>query len=142
MNKIYVFNNIITIDDKSNTNWVLSLDQSKIYFPFFEISSPRYIYNETRFNIKNLFKINTIKFIEEIIVSFIDIQNEFLLEYISQLNNSKFNLDQDIFILSSTILTSKTDSILYWNKFNYEFNLNKSDIQTTIIDYCIQRSIS
>lgn len=139
MSKIYVFNTLLTSEE--NTNYILSTDKHKIYFPFFEISSPRYLYNETRINIKNLFRTDTIKFIEEIIVSFIDIQNEFLLEYISKLGFTKVDIEQDIFLLSSTILASKVDSELFWNKFDYQIRLDKPDIQTTIIDYCIQRTI-
>lgn len=139
MNKLYVFNNILTVDQDTETNWVLSSDKHHIRFPFFEISSPRYLYNETRIHLKNLFKQDEIKFIEEIIVSFIDIQNPFLMEYISSLESTTFDLDKDLFILCSTILTSKIDSILFWNKFDYEINIIKPDIQMSIIDYCIQR---
>lgn len=141
MNKVYVFNNILTIDTKTETNWVLSSDKYHIHFPVFEILYPRYLYNETRINIKNLFKKDSIQFIEEIMVSFIDIQNEFLLEYIKELKSEIFDLDKDIFLLSSIILTDKIESTQFWNKFNYEISLTKPDIQTTIIDYCIQKSI-
>jgi len=140
MSKLYLFNSILTTDQKTDTNWILSLDKYHIHFPFFEISSPRYLHNEARINIKNLFTKDSIKFIEEIIISFIDIQNPFLIEYIDSLQLPVFDLDKDIFILCSTILTSKIDSRLFWNKFNYEISFTKPDIQTAIIDYCIQKS--
>ena len=142
MNKIYTFNVILTYDQKTQTNYILSSHKDEIYFPFFEISNTRYLFNETRTNIKNLFHLNTIRFIEEIIVSYIDIQNEFLLDYITQLDSKQFNLDNDVFVLCSTILTSRFDSVLSWNKFNYELNLQKPDIKTAVIDFCIQRSIT
>lgn len=142
MNKIYVFNSILTIDERTQTNWILSSDKHHIHFPFFEINHPRHLHNETRINLKNLFKSDTIKFIEEIIISFIDIQNQFLLDYIESLHSNIFNLNNDVFILCSTILTEKIESSLFWNKFSYEINLTKPDLQTAIIDYCIQRSIA
>lgn len=141
MNKLYVFNSILTIDQKTETNWILSLDKHHIYFPFFEISSPRYLYNESRINLKNLFSQDKIRFIEEIMISFIDVQNPFLIEYINTLQSPLFDMDKDMFVLCSTILTSKIESTLFWNKFNYEISFTKPDIQTAIIDYCIQKSV-
>lgn len=141
-NKTYVFNIVLTYDQRTQTNYILSSKKDEIYFPFFEINNTRYLFNETRSNIKNLFHLNTIKFIEEIIVSYVDIQNEFLFDYIEQLETTQFDLNNDIFILCSTILSGKFNSILYWNKFNYELNLQKPDIKTTLIDFCIQRSIT
>lgn len=141
MNKLYVFNNILTVDTETETNWVLSSDKYHIYFPFFEITCPRHLYNETRINIKNLFEKDSIKFIEEIIVSFIDIQNEFLLTYIEELKSEIFDLEKDIFLLCSVILANKIETTQFWNKFNYEINFTKPDIQTTIIDYCLQKSL-
>lgn len=139
--KIYVFNSVLTIDERTQTNWILSTDKHHIHFPFFEIYSPRYLYNETRINLKNLFKSDMIQFVEEIILSFIDIQNELLITYIESLNSPIFDIHKDIFILCSTILTEKLDSGLFWNNFNYEIDLTKPDIQTAIIDYCVQKSI-
>lgn len=141
MSNLYVFNSIVTFDEKTKNNYVLSLNNNKIELPFFQITTPRYLYNETRFNIKNLFKSDTIRFIEEIIISFMDVQNELLIEYVSQLNSNIFDTDNDLFILSSVILAEKIETTLYWNQFDYEINLQKPDIQSSIIDYSIQRSI-
>lgn len=139
MNKVYVYNSIITTDHQSKQNYILSSSNDNIVFPRFEIESSRFLHNEIKCKIKNLFKTNTIRFIEEIIISFIDIQNELLIKYI---DTSGLKSDHDdIFLLSSIILSSKIDSHLYWKNFNYEINFQSEDIVTTLIDYCLQKSL-
>jgi len=140
-NKIYVFNTIVTHDLSDNT-YVLSSLKDKIELPYFEIISPRYMLNEIRSNIKNLFTTNTIRFLEEIIVSFTELQNEIVLSYIEQNYNSNiFNLDKDICIITGTILAEKIPSNLYWHKFEHSINLDNPDITQTVVDYCIQKSL-
>lgn len=140
-NKIYVFNTIIT-HDLSNRTYVLSSSKDKIELPFFEIISPRYMLNEIRSNIKNLFKINTIRFLEEIIISFTEIQNEIILAYIEKnYDLDTFDIDNNIFVIAGTILSEKLPSNLMWHTFDHSVNLEKPNITETVIDYCIQKSL-
>jgi hypothetical protein len=142
MSKIYVFNSIITNDLKDKKSYILSASKDKIVFPYFEIQSPRYLFNEIRCNIKNLFKPDSIRFIEEIIISFTEIQNELIINYVENLQDSTFDLNNDIFILSSTILSEKLTTPLVWTHFNYTIDIENPNVVDSIIDYSLQKSLA
>lgn len=139
MNNVYVFNSIITIDHQTQKNYILSSSNTEINFPYFQIESPRYLHNEIKCKVKNFFKTNTIRFIEEIIISFLDIQNEHLIQYAEKTISPT---NDDIILLCSIILSDKLNTNLYWQNFNYQINLKNEDLVTTIIDYCLQKSLT
>lgn len=142
MSKIYVFNTIITSDLQNQKSYILSSSKDRILFPYFEIHSPRYLFNEIRCNIKNLFKQDSIRFIEEIIISFTEIQNELIISYVENLQDSTFDLNNDMFILASVILSEKLQSALTWTNFNYTIDIENPDIIESIIDYSLQKSLA
>lgn len=141
MNKIYSTNIIVSSDTDSQKNYVLSNSNKEIIFPFFEITSPRFLFNEIRSNVRSLFSLESIKFIEEIILSFTEVQNEYLIKYIESLKLELFDTDNDIQILSCIILAEKIDSSIYWHPFKYDSTLQQADLKMSLIDYCIQKSI-
>lgn len=118
MSKIVVFNFILAPDIYADKILLASLDKENILIPTTNIENPKFLYNEIRYNIKNLFLENSIRFLEEIRISFMDIQNYLLLDMLDmEYNKEKYtNInDDDIIILSGIVLHEK----LFSDKINW-----------------------
>jgi hypothetical protein len=139
--KLYAFFNIISSDINKKENYILSTDKNKIILPYSEISTPRVMMNEIKYNIKNMFDTGIIKFIEEVIISYIDIQNEILLEYVTKLDNNHFDLDKDLFLSCGIIMNKKSTSKLFWTKFEYSLDEKIDNVTFALIDTTIQKSL-
>ena len=139
--KLYTFFNIISSDINKNENYILSTDKNKIVLPYSELTTPRVMINEIKYNIKNMFDTGIIKFIEEVIISYIDIQNDILLEYVESLNNNEFDINNDLFLICGVITNKKSTSKFFWTKFDYSLDEKMKDPVFALLDTTIQKSI-
>lgn len=143
MSNILSSNCILTFDKKSKNTCILSTTKSdKIVFPTFRIESVKHIINETKYQIKNLFEDENIKFIEDILICTIDIQNDLYSQYIKQLGiNSDYDENNDILILNSIILSDKYKTKLYWRTYEHIIDIQNKDIFGLLIDHILQKTI-
>jgi hypothetical protein len=141
--KIKVYNSILTFDEKQKTTVALSSDNDKIILPFLEITNPSLIKEEIKYYIKSLFYNAEIKHIETIIVSCIEIQNDFLLNYVKSIDSYNYNQAEDLCLFTSIILNEKFKTqAYYW--LPVDFNISVSDRQpiNLLIDYVFKNVLS
>lgn len=108
---------LITADKRSKKIFIASTKENDIVLPITTIGSPKFLYNELKYNIQQMFAKNTIQFLEEIIISFIDIQNHHLLNLLDASKNiyADIDMDQDITLLCGVVLHNTILSeTLYW----------------------------
>lgn len=146
MSNIIVFNTILTVDPIGDKILILSLEKNKIVFPTTKIENPKFLYNEIRYNIKNMFVKNMIKFLEEIRISFIDIQNYILLELLDDPSYKKLYgaNDDDIIILCGIVLYEKLMcDKTYWLSIKNFITESKpdGDLQKDVIKYVFDHLI-
>lgn len=140
MSDIYVINCILTSDQNSKSTYILSDNQTDIILPFFRIENPRFIYNQIRYDIKNLF-VSKQRLPEEILVSFIEVENDFLIEYVEKNKQYPIDLNKDIVVLCGIILGFKDDSKLHWKKYEFNLDTKNSNPLQSIVDHTIQKSL-
>ena len=139
--KLYTYYTIISSDINKQENYILSAKKNSIILPYSEIMIPRVMMNEIKYNVKNMFETGIISFIEEIIISYIDIQNEMLIEYVEKTNNTEVNPNENLFVLCGIIMNKKSTSKLFWNKFTYYLDQKINDPMFALIDMTIQKSL-
>lgn len=139
--KTYVLYSIVSADTKRSENYILSTDKKEILFPIVDIVQPRSLWNEIRYNAKKMFDEESIKFAQEIIVSYSEIQNEFVLDYIESLNNDSLSIDTDIFILCGIIMSKKDTKSHFWQKIEMSLDKLQRNATYSIIDYTLQKSL-
>ena len=123
MSRVFVTSCILTSDLNTDVSYVLSEQNEKLRLPTFQVVAPRLLMNEIRYNVFHMFEPASFSFMEEIILSRLEIQNEFLLSYISNLKDNRYDMDQDIFILNGLILSKKEtqrNTNLCWKSFSYD----------------------
>ena len=123
MSSIFVTSCILTSDLNTDVSYVLSEQNEKLRLPTFQVVAPRLLMNEIRYNVFHMFEPASFSFMEEIMLSRLEIQNEFLLSYISSLKDNRYDMDQDIFILNGLILSKKEaqrNTNLCWKSFSYD----------------------
>ena len=123
MSRVFVTSCILTSDLNTDVSYVLSEDNEKLRLPTFQVVAPRLLMNEIRYNVFHMFEPASFSFMEEIVLSHLEIQNEFLLSYISNLKDNRYDMDQDIFILNGLILSKKEtqrNTNLCWKSFSYD----------------------
>jgi len=123
MSRIFVTSCILTSDLNTDVSYVLSEENEKLRLPTFQVVAPRLLMNEIRYNVFHMFEPASFSFMEEIVLSHLEIQNEFLLSYISNLKDNIYDTDQDIFILNGLILSKKEtqrNTNLCWKSFSYD----------------------
>ena len=123
MSRVFVTSCILTSDLNTDVSYVLSEDNEKLRLPTFQVVAPRLLMNEIRYNVFHMFEPASFSFMEEIILSRLEIQNEFLLSYISNLKDNRYDINQDIFILNGLILSKKEtqrNTNLCWKSFSYD----------------------
>lgn len=141
MSQLLTSNCIITFDKKLNSICLLSTSQKdKIIFPTFKIESAKNILNETRYQIKNLFSDENVKFVQDIIISTIDIQNELYIQYLNELGY-KYDENNDIIILNSVVLADKYKSRLFWRTYDHMIDIKSKDVFGLLIDHILQKTI-
>lgn len=135
---VKVFNIIITYDKKSSSTMILSLDKKKIVLPYFNISNPYMIRSEIRYLTKSLFDDPKLSYPELVEVSYLDIQNSFLIEYVeSEKKIYEYEQENDLCIYSGIVLSEKNKSSLFWLPIN---QLKKEKIEPidVLIDFTIK----
>lgn len=144
MSNIFSIYCILSVDHLKKENLVISSSKDGLKFPIYKIQYPRMLHNEMRYNMQSMLMPNTynIDLIKNISFSYIDIQNELILHYIEKNYNEDVDVNKDVFIFSSTIL----DKIyplngLYWYKFDFVKSLTDMDLDNSIIDFVVQKSI-
>ena len=123
MSRVFVTSCILTSDLNTDVSYVLSEQNEKLRLPTFQVVAPRLLMNEIRYNVFHMFEPASFSFMEEIILSRLEIQNEFLLSYISNLKDNRYDMDQDMFILNGLILSKKEtqrNTNLHWKSFSYD----------------------
>ena len=123
MSRVFVTSCILTSDLNTDVSYVLSEQNEKLRLPTFQVVAPRLLMNEIRYNVFHMFEPASFSFMEEIVLSHLEIQNEFLLSYISNLKDNRYDMDQDIFILNGLILSKKEtqrNTSLCWKSFSYD----------------------
>ena len=123
MSRVFVTSCILTSDLNTDVAYVLSEQNEKLRLPTFQVVAPRLLMNEIRYNVFHMFEPASFSFMEEIVLSHLEIQNEFLLSYISNLKDNRYDMDQDIFILNGLILSKKEtqrNTSLCWKSFSYD----------------------
>jgi hypothetical protein len=147
MSNIKVFGCFITVDGASQNIFACSTNKQELELPYFNIDNPKTLYHEIRYNIQHLFLENMIKFLEEIIISFIDIQNYLLLETIESYKDKFKDInDDDIILLCGVVLHEKlrTDS-MHWipiNNILFPKNIQTiMDDKTKIVKYVFDKML-
>ena len=123
MSRVFVTSCILTSDLNTDVSYVLSEQNEKLRLPTFQVVAPRLLMNEIRYNVFHMFAPASFSFMEEIMLSRLEIQNEFLLSYISDLKDNRYDMDQDMFILNGLILSKKEtqrNTNLCWKSFSYD----------------------
>ena len=123
MSRVFVTSCILTSDLNTDVAYVLSEQNETIRLPTFQVVSPRLLMNEIRYNVFHMFEPASFSFMEEIMLSHLEIQNEFLLSYISNLKDDRYDMDEDMFILNGLILSKKEtqrNTNLCWKSFSYD----------------------
>lgn len=123
MSRVFVTSCILTSDLNTDVSYVLSEQNEKLRLPTFQVVAPRLLMNEIRYNVFHMFEPASFSFMEEIVLSHLEIQNEFLLSYISNLKDNRYDMDQDMFILNGLILSKKEtqrNTNLCWKSFSYD----------------------
>jgi|LakMenEpi03Aug12_release.lakeMendotaPanAssembly.Ray.scaffolds.fasta_scaffold00642_55 hypothetical protein len=141
---VFVVYCVVTADEKEKQSYILSLDKEKIIFPIYKLESPRYILNEIRYNVKSIFDSKVIKFIEQVIVSGLDIKNELLIDYIKEIDTHQiYDLDHDLFLLCGIVIQKLdiVDPNFNWLKFKYSIQDKVSQPVYGIIDSILQNSL-
>lgn len=139
--KIYVVYCIVTADTKKKQNYVLSTDSKEIVLPICEITNARTIHNEIRYNVKKIFDADIIKFIEEILISYLDIETEPMIKYIESINKDKtYDIDKNLFILCGIVMEKKQSKSFKWKKYDFSQEAITNPLYS-IIDFTIQKSL-
>jgi hypothetical protein len=105
MRNIHTLYCLITADRSSQKIFVASSEDDSLVFPNTIIENPKFLYNEIKYNIQQMFAKNSIQFLEEIIISFLDIQNYLLLNLIESSEKYKhIDIDHDVILLCGVVL--------------------------------------
>lgn len=128
MNKIYIV--YVVLSSQNNNIYLLSKDDLTLSLPIYEIISIDKLKQEARYVMKNFFVPNTYDFIEECNYNFLDIQEEYTIEYINGIYPK--STDNNLYITYGGIAKkSQLTDGLYWNElvFNHDnmgYTTNKS----------------
>jgi len=133
---------IFSVDNITNHINVLSTSKKNIILPTIQINNPRDFYNELRYNIKQLFHKNFIKFLEEIYFSFIEIENPILSKIIEKHNNIYSDItEKDLVILCSSVMHKKAESDLNWVMCDIKSIRKQTSDTEKLINYVLQKMI-
>jgi len=139
--KLYTVYCIITADINKKQNYVLSTKENEIELPVVELHNPQTMHNEIRYYAKKMFDDNMIRFIEEVLVSYIDIQSDLVSKYIDTLNkDNSFDIANSLFLLCGIVIEQKNCKNTYWNKYDFTQNAFHNPL-FSIIDRTIQKSL-
>jgi hypothetical protein len=140
MKQIKVFHLVFSYDLKNQNTYILSINNENIILPYSIIDKPIFIQEQIKTTILGFFQDPTIKNIIDIDICMLEIQNDLLIKYIED-NNDKYSYDQneDLCLLSSTIMLDKNFSLLHWLPIEFETDLAKKKSVDFLIDDTIKR---
>lgn len=143
--KIYALYCVFTLDQLKKENLVISQKEDSVIFPIVQIEHPRHIHNEMHYNLQKLFTKTTYnpEILANINFTNMDIQNKFVYRYLEEKNLANFfDLDNDIFILCSSILENpyKLEGY-FWSSFKFIKSFADMDSVNSIVDFAIEKSL-
>jgi hypothetical protein len=125
--KIFITYCILTVDIEKQKSYVISTDSKKILLPTMEIAKPKFFHNEMRYNIKKMFADGEIRFLEEILTSKLEFQNQFAMEYLSSNKEYDFDIDRDCVFLCCSLIEKKIPQTYSWKLFSLEQEKDKEN---------------
>lgn len=133
---------VISYDNKKKNSCVLSVDSKQIILPYTNVEHTKSLKNEIRYKIKTLldgekYKLN----LEDILISYLDIQNDLCLDYLSNNNYYNFSIDNDICLLCGVILDKNYKTSLNWVPANLLQDLTKKQSVDFIVDHVAQGAV-
>jgi hypothetical protein len=136
--RVKVFNIVITYDKKSSSTVILSTDKKKIILPYFLINNPYMIRSEIRYLTKGLFNDHRLSHPELVEISYLDIQNTVLIDYIeSEKENYEYDQEKDLCLYSGIVLSEKNKSNFFWLPIN-QIQKEKIEPIDILIDFTIK----
>ena len=130
---------IISTDSKIRKNYILSSDKDRIVLPLIKLENTRYIHNEIRYHIKNMFSSDLSGLIQHTELSYIEFQHNLALEYIESLNNGEqYN---DLLLLIGLILSQPYHTNYTWKEFVLKSKPSDIGLIENIIDFTIQKTV-
>lgn len=141
---IYGISCILTIDHQKKQNLIISTDSNKIVLPITKIEYPRLLFNEIRYDIQQMFDKNESisEILKDMNFAYTDIQNELLIKHIENLNDNKFDINNDIFILVAFILNQPYKLSKYtWKTFDFLKSIEHINTLNSLIDFIIEKTI-
>jgi hypothetical protein len=140
MKQIKILHLVFSYDLKNKNTYILSTNSDDIIVPYSIIDKPIFIQEQIKTTILGFFQDPTIKNIIDIDVCMLEIQNDLLMRYIED-NNDKYSYDQneDLCMLSSTIMLDKNFSMLNWLPIEFETDLSKKKSVDFLIDDTLKR---
>jgi hypothetical protein len=139
---IKIFNCVLTFDEKQKTTVILSSDNENIILPNFNLIKPSYIKEEIKYFTKSLFYNTEIKLVETIVVSTLEIQNDFLINYIKNIEKYNYDENQDLCIFSSIVLSEKFNTSLHWLPVDFNVGVSDNKPINLLIDYVFKNTLS
>lgn len=141
--KIKIFNFVLTYDQSSSKTVILSTDSDNIILPYFIIENPKSLHQEIRYLTKKLFSDPTVKYIEMIDISFLDVHNEFLIDYVKSIENYDYNENEDLCLFCGIIMNEKHMTHLHWLPISKNIDTSiKNNTIDLLIDHTIKNIIS
>lgn len=138
---VKIFNSILTFDEKQNSTVILSSDNENIILPQFGLIRPSYLKEEIKYFIQSLFYTTEIKHIETVIVSNLEIQNNYLIDYVKSINLYEYEENKDLCIFSSIVLSEKFRTSLYWLPVNFKIGMSDKKPINLLIDYVFKNTL-
>jgi hypothetical protein len=134
---------VLSYDPKQGNSCILSTNSSKITLPLIVIEHPKTLKNEIRYNIKKILDSKDYSFdVSNIVISYLDIQNDLAIDYLSESDNSnEYNADIDIILLCGIILEKKYKTNLKWMKTNILEDMMQKQKVDFLIDHVVQGTI-
>lgn len=143
MTKIHAVFCVLSSDDKKR-NLIISVNDEEIELPIVPIEQPKLLHNELRYHVQSMLLKDTYdpQILEQISFSYLDIQNHFVLQLIQEKYPDKYDLDTDVFILCSIIMSEPTPlKIFSWKEFEFIKSYTNTDLLTSIVDFVVQKSV-
>ena len=139
---IYSIYAIIGANHKFKKNYILSVHDQGIFLPIEKINNIKFLHNEIRYNIKNMFYDKTSDLVQHINLSYTEVQHPLALRYIDSINNNNnIYTENDLFILTGLVLDQNHESKLSWQEFYFKKDIKNISIIDNIIDFTIEKTV-
>lgn len=139
MKQIKIFHLIFSYDLKNKKTCILSTNNDNINIPHSIIDKPTFINEQIKTTILGFFKDPTIKTIADIDICMLEIQNDLLMKYIEENNSYSYDPNEDLCMISSTIMLDKNLTLLNWFPIEFETDLLEKKAVDFLIDDTLKR---